>query len=445
VENSDPWSVKAGPTKDFFIEMLVKDIPLRDSVVDLVDNCVDGAIRLRRRARFDGLWARVEVSPHRLRVADNCGGIPIDIAREYAFRFGRPEEMEATKHSIGQFGVGMKRAFFKLGTRFRVESTTEHSRFVVEEDVDQWRRHDRWEFRFDKLDPDPHPKPRPDERGTIIEVSNLHEGVAKQFGLENYLTDLREQLARAHRLSMERGLSITFNRIPLQIHPLELLHSALLKPGRRALVFHEDAPSPVNVELYAGVGESKPWEAGWYVFCNGRMLLEADQTITTGWGETRQYTIPKMHNQYARFRGYAFLDSDDAGLLPWNTTKTGLDTDSALFQSLRLQMIILTRPVITFLNKLKEEKAVADDERDPTPLEDSLRSAKSATPSKAIAATAFLGPSPKPLPRPPRTGTISYSKPLDQIRQVKQKLRVRSNKAVGEKTFEYFLEMECED
>ena len=442
-------SVDAHPTKDFFIEMLVKDIPLSRAVIDLVDNCVDGAIRLRRDVTsdrpFDGLWARLEVTQERLRVADNCGGIPVDIARNYAFRFGRPQGMQATRHSIGQFGVGMKRAFFKIGTRFRVESTTEDSRFVVEEDVEQWRRHDRWEFGFQELEPNLESAPPPDERGTVVEVTGLHETVAKQFGLENYLTDLSQQLARAHQLSVDKGLSITFNRIPLQLRRLELLHSDVLKPGRRELVFHEHGPSPVRAELYAGVGDSTPWEAGWYVFCNGRMVLEADQTITTGWGETREHTLPKFHNQFARFRGYAFLDSDDAGLLPWNTTKTGVDIDSPLFQNLRLHMIILTRPVINFLNKLKDEKAAADHERDLTPLEATLGSAASGTPSRAIAATTFQAPKPRPIPRPPRTGTISYSKPLEQIKRLKTALRVRSNKAVGEKTFEYYLDMECRD
>jgi hypothetical protein len=353
--------------------------------------------------------------------------------------------MELTKHSIGQFGVGMKRAFFKIGTRFCVVSTTETSRFVVEEDVEQWRRQEQWEFRFREVDPDLRPAPPPDERGTLVEVSGLHKSVAKQFELENYLSDLRQQLARAHQLSMERGLSITFNRIPLQLRRLELLHSDVLKPGRRELVFHKNSATPVRAEVYVGVGDSTPSEAGWYVFCNGRMVLEADQTFTTGWGETREHTIPMFHNQYNRFRGYAFLDSDDAGLLPWNTTKTGVDTDSPLFQNLRLNMIILTRPVINFLNKLKDEKAAAEDERDLGPLEAALGSATRETPSKAIAESTFRAPKPVPIPRPPRTGTISYSKPVEQIRRLKKALRVSSNKAVGEKTFEYFLETECQD
>ena len=82
----------------------------------------------------------------------------------------------------------------------------------------------------------------------------------------------------------------------------------------------------------------------------------ADQTLTTGWGEGDGRTIPKYHNQFARFRGFAFFDSDNTGLLPWNTTKTGVDADSPIFRAVRLAMITLMRPVIDFLNKLDKEK-----------------------------------------------------------------------------------------
>ena len=33
------------PTKAFFVNMLTKDIELEDAVLDLLDNCVDGALR----------------------------------------------------------------------------------------------------------------------------------------------------------------------------------------------------------------------------------------------------------------------------------------------------------------------------------------------------------------------------------------------------------------
>ena len=34
------------PTKEFFVEMLTRDIELNDAILDLLDNCLDGVVRL---------------------------------------------------------------------------------------------------------------------------------------------------------------------------------------------------------------------------------------------------------------------------------------------------------------------------------------------------------------------------------------------------------------
>ncbi len=39
---------------------------------------------------------------------------------------------------------------------------------------------------------------------------------------------------------------------------------------------------------------------------------------------------------------------------------------------------------------------------------------------------------------------IQYDKPLDQVEEAKRTLKVRSFKAVGEKTFDYFYKAEVE-
>ena len=89
----DPNVISGEPTKEFFIAMLTRDIPLVQAIADLMDNCIDGAKRLRPAGDYAGLWVRLEASPTEFRISDNCGGISIDIARKYAFRFGRPEGM----------------------------------------------------------------------------------------------------------------------------------------------------------------------------------------------------------------------------------------------------------------------------------------------------------------------------------------------------------------
>jgi len=127
--------IDASPTKDFFISMLVKDIPLIRAVIDLVDNSIDGARRIRDDKNYDGLWINLELSQDRFKIADNCGGIPLEVAQKYAFRFGRPSDAPQTEYSVGQFGVGMKRAIFKFGNRFKVISSHPEAYFLIEEKI----------------------------------------------------------------------------------------------------------------------------------------------------------------------------------------------------------------------------------------------------------------------------------------------------------------------
>lgn len=441
MQNVEDRKIDASPTKDFFISMLIKDIGTTRAIIDLVDNCVDGARRLRPTGNYEGLRIEIETAGDRFRITDNCGGIPVDLAKSYAFRFGRPTEMATTPHSVGQFGVGMKRALFKLGSKFRIESTTQTSRFVVEEDVDKWKQKKDWEFEFRELE-SPRKRVALSETGTTVSVRGLHPPIAESFSLEAFRTRLATELAEAHAQTTAKGLEIAFNGVALQHQALVLLQSSRMKPASTNLVFREKR-EPVNVRLYAGVADSDPSAAGWYVFCNGRLVISADQTLVTGWGETRGKTVPKYHNQYARFRGYAFFDSQDAFLLPWNTTKTGVDSDSPRYRATRLEMIKLMRPVIDFLNRLDAERdrEVTDDK----PMESAVKAAKPAELDKIKAHATFQAPRPDPVRTAPRTGRIQYSRPLDQIHLAQRALKVRTLTAVGEKTFDYFYKRECED
>src|SRR5438034_695877 len=104
--------------------MLTRDLALNRAVLDLIDNSIDGARRLRPEPDQDltGLEIAVELDRDHFHIYDNCGGIGIDIAKHYAFRFGRPRGMVPTPGSVGQFGVGMKRALFKFGRQFEIKS-----------------------------------------------------------------------------------------------------------------------------------------------------------------------------------------------------------------------------------------------------------------------------------------------------------------------------------
>ena len=84
----------ASPTKDFFVRMLTRDIELQDAILDLLDNCVDGIIRAGFQEDaplpYRGYRAVITLAPDHFIIEDNCGGIPIETAKKYAFAMGRP-------------------------------------------------------------------------------------------------------------------------------------------------------------------------------------------------------------------------------------------------------------------------------------------------------------------------------------------------------------------
>ena len=103
--------IKANPTREFFVNMLVRDILLKQAIIELIDNSIDGARTINKNSNFEGLKIIVNFDENSFCVQDNCGGIPLDIAQEYAFRFGRPKEkVVSDNETTGIFGIGMKRA-----------------------------------------------------------------------------------------------------------------------------------------------------------------------------------------------------------------------------------------------------------------------------------------------------------------------------------------------
>ena len=192
----------------------------------------------------------------------------------------------------------------------------------------------------------------------------------------------------------------------------------------------------MTVRIIAGIEEEKLADAGWYVYCNGRQIERAERTERTGWDSAIDggKKMPKSHWQFRRFRGYLFFDSDFPDVLPWNTTKTGLNIEAPAFRRVRSDMNSAMLQVIEFLNQL-------DEEGDEGPLAASV----SAT-SKVQLTNLPLNPSftfiPSTLPQKPQKRRISYLVDPEIVEVVKEHLGVKSNPEVGKQTFEYYVREE---
>ncbi len=429
---------KANPTKAFFVEFLVKDISLDSAILDLIDNCMDGARRLRGSGPYHGLSIKIKVNSDEFSIEDNCGGIDVDVARNYAFRFGRDPAAKPPDKSLGVYGIGMKRAIFKLGRHVHIESTTRSHSFKIDLDIPRWQENDDPDSWFLPMTVNELASvPSDDQLGTLIRVTGLHENVAALFRLPYFCAQLREAIGRRHEGYINGGVGIQLNGTAI---PGTSVKFAYL--GQELLPAYESAQlDGVSMTLYAGVGDAKRIQAGWYVYCNGRMVVEHDQTELTGWGESVEQAIPRMHYQFARFRGCVYFDSEDASKLPWNTTKDGIDVTSDVYRSAKSRMISHTRTVIDFLNRVDKELDEPEDKRILTNI---LEKASYASPMRVPTAPKFTYRAVPPKPTPELVWVRIQVSRADIARLAKC-LRVQSNKAAVEAVVEWYLENECSD
>lgn len=438
---NDHDHINAMPTKAFFVDMLVRDIPLERAVLDLIDNCIDGARRLRPGATpdFSELKIKITFDADHFEISDNCGGFGVAIAENYAFRFGRPREAEQTEYSIGQFGVGMKRALFKFGRSFHVSSTTEHERWSMHVDVNAWE-HDEgnWYFQFDDILAGGFDS---NECGTRIVVNALRPEVSSMFSSPQFAKRLLEMIRTHQGQFVAYGLSIELLGDLVTKTEVRIRSGGKFTPSTEEFVFDEDS-SAIHVRIVAGVSEPSPRTAGWYVVCNGRMILSADRTRHTGWGTVGEYieATPKYHNDFARFRGIVFFSCTNSRNLPWNTTKTGLDDTAPVWQKTFPRLLDHSRSVIRFLSSLAKD--IQDHGRERSPLLAALDQQ-----TTLVRIDDFVGQGDtvftwdqEPRSIGPRTVRIQYSREEYRIRELMDELDVGSAKAVGEASFDLIYE-----
>lgn len=48
--------IEGNPTKTFFIQMITRDITINDAIIDLLDNSIDGASKLKENNDFSDLY-----------------------------------------------------------------------------------------------------------------------------------------------------------------------------------------------------------------------------------------------------------------------------------------------------------------------------------------------------------------------------------------------------
>ncbi|WP_206455450.1 ATP-binding protein [Aurantimonas marina] len=363
-------TIDGAPTKRFFVQMLPRDIELDDAILDLVDNSVDGAMRSKREELettrpFEGYRCDLQMDGDSFRLIDNCGGIP-NAYLGPAFRLGRPSiELDGDLPTIGMYGIGMKRAIFKMARDATVTSRSSERAVRVRYDPD-WLDPESpdWLLQIDDIEDN-------GERGVEIAVTDLLPETAKRFRDDTFLDALRTKLGQHFAYIMGRGFSVTLNGHPVSPETVQLIFSEQVKPYdfeaqangveiKVTLGFFRNLTRQSELEEATDPDEGEGVAAdaaGITVICNERVVVISDRTTITGWGIA---STPRYHPQFRAISGLIIFSALDAKRLPISTTKRDLDTDSDVFLPARNAAMEGIRLFVAFTNKWKGSEEDTD-------------------------------------------------------------------------------------
>ena len=465
-------AVSAAPVKSFFVHMLTRDIRLEDAILDLLDNCVDGILRskadkapkaTKTSQPYSGFWAEIKFDKTSFSIADNCGGIPWSM-HTYAFKIGRtPDHPPDAVGTVGAYGVGMKRAIFKLGTECLI--TTKDAKDAYEVDIPaEWMKDEtNWDLQVV-----PAKKPMAYE-GTTLVVDALHPGIADRFSADaqDFHSTLDRMVATHYAFILNKGFKVSINNSPVKPRPIKLLFSrkspTAKKDKKEIQPFLFKTKTKDGVEVFVAVGFTRPipsldeveqeqdgkryssQDAGWTIICNDRAVVYCDRTELTGWGEAG---VPRYHTQFIAISGIVEFKGDSAKL-PTTTTKRDVDASSPLYLQVKNKMREGMRIFTDYTNKWKiraDESRKYIERGTPLPF-DELKQQSAHLTFTATTTSVPPGEQYKPqLPMPaklePRMKRICFTKTIEEVRAVAEHLFDDPDadpSTVGEECFDMFL------
>lgn len=428
--------------KEFFIDMFTRDITLEDCVLDLIDNSIDSYL-LKHEISISQLifgpdqngtkreLGKIDVTcnERQIKVVDKCGGIPRKRAMDEIFCFGHATDNQTGK--LGAYGVGMKRALFKIGNKVDIVSRTAKEGFEVSLTIDDWAKELEWRVPIKFVDGADSEK----QAGTSITITELRDEVALRIKEGGVPKNILDDAATTYPYFLNQCVKLRINDTEVPPKTIGLGESlGIVKAAREKFTYNG-----VNVTLAATIapGQRTSEEAGWNILCNGRAVVRANKDELTGWGNDLASFQPK----YRSFVGLASFESDQPLSLPWTTTKRDINRESGVFIYTRNLMVTMGKPILSFLNRQYPSDAATE--------VGDIRNAVggvTAVSFREIASKPTGGFSyTPPKKKEKRNDWVRFQAPITSLDKVQRHLRRPSltPSDIGRYTLDHFVKTEC--
>lgn len=338
--------IATGVSSTFLEEALTKDVTTLEAIFDLVDNSIDAAREslIKKGGKrgkdnlpesYEGYYVSIRIDNDSIRILDNCSGIDRETLSKRALYTNKPSQHE---YGIGLYGIGLKRSLLKMGTDFS---------FYVDNGVEAFKSY------FDNNGiggNEDHPiyadiVPSKGNAKSLFSVSNIKNEIKNDFHNPRWFNNAEREFSLRYGIYLKKGFKIILHHVKnkkrvnvIGIAPT-LRKECEFPPTQEIINFdgveviietgiHSDYIFP-GEEGHSLSNNRKLTEFfGIYFSCNDRVIVSASTEKAYGWAS-------KWHSEYNGYVCWVKFISKNAALLPWNTAKTALRTDSSLFLEVR--------------------------------------------------------------------------------------------------------------
>ncbi|WP_055667203.1 ATP-binding protein [Desnuesiella massiliensis] len=301
--------IDAGPTRDFIVKTITKDIRIEAAIFDLIDISINAAETLANPKRLHQYYVSLKINNSEFEISDNCGGISKDKVWGDALKIGSSDAY------TGGHGIGLKRAFLKFGKDIKILSNRNDYSCRVNIDVELWGKRNNWDIDINEVK---YNKDLP--QGLIINVSNLYDDIKRNFSNNTFINNLIREIEVRYRYKLQSGFNIIINGQFAKLSSIE---------GDKVTETSYKVINSMNVKiiLYNNVFTKAN---GWDIVINGRVVIERDKSEKTLW---RKKLITRGCS-YEKFVGEVIIEGDNIKKLPVWSTKDGIDINSKAYENI---------------------------------------------------------------------------------------------------------------
>lgn len=317
----DVGTINAIPSKRLYLS-IIADYDLNRSMCELIDNALDIWIKTEKS---NPLKVQIDFDKNQqtICISDNAGGVNKD---NLSVIVGPGQSTnEPTDEIIGIFGVGAKRAVVAMSQDIKI--TTRHGKdktYLLEFDESWLKEDNQWNLNLYEVDDIA-------EGTTNIELQKLRVNIT-----DDTISQLRQHLQATYakflsnkqviiRIGQDAIDPILFENwaFPPSYEPRKYFGDLFTEEGEK-----------IKVEVLAGLTmQSSPsgGEYGVYFYCNDRLITRGLKTYEVGY---TQGLAGLPHAHISLMRVIVSLKGK-AQLMPWNSSKSGIDIKHRVFTALR--------------------------------------------------------------------------------------------------------------